>query len=79
MLTDEKKADLKQAIEQAFLPLRCIAKFDDYDQVISFKVLAPNGDVIQEMKDMNVENAKNIAYLKSVLDSVRLALTKKGF
>lgn len=79
MLTDDNKERVRRTIEQAFLPLRCVAKFDDYDKVISFKIFGPDGGVVQKLEDINAENANSKGYLDSVLASVRLILRNKGF
>lgn len=76
MLTDDQ---IKERIENAFGPLRCVAEIWDYGHQIRFKVFDAKGNEILEMPELTLRNVRDEAQLRTVLSVARDRVENKGF
>lgn len=75
MLTDEQ---IKECIENAFSPLKCVAEIWDYEHRIRFKIFDARDNCILEMPELILGSVRDEAQLRMVLLAARERVEKRG-
>ena len=70
---------IKDAVERAFLPLRCFVEISRYEETLRFKVFDTNNQGIIEVSDLLLRQLRDISFLRDVISSARTRVTEKGF
>ena len=71
--------EIKNAVEIAFRPLRCVAEIWDYQRNLKFLVCAPNGDAICEVRSCPLPLFASKDELRRFLTDMRNSVKEKGF
>ncbi len=72
-----EKSDLVGIIENAFKPLKCVAKLQEFNTAIGFRVSLPEGGGIT-YKNPNADSHLNEHVLDSVIRGFRTEVETKG-
>lgn len=78
MLSAETQA-IKDAIEQAFSPLRCAVEVSRYEVKLRFKVFDTDNQGIVEVPELVIRQLHDESYLASIISSTRNRVEEKGF
>jgi hypothetical protein len=70
---------IKEKMENAFKPFRCVAEVWDYGDKLRFKVFDENDDGIIECKSIVTRLLKDKAFLESTIEQARERVKAKGF
>lgn len=76
MLSNE---EIRDAVEKAFRPLRCVAEIWDYDQKLRFRVFDDRDQGIVRVPSLVLRELRSKSNLRSVLSSARAVVEEKGF
>lgn len=76
MLTDKQ---VKETIEGAFSPLRCVVEMPDYQNRVRFKIFDKSGKSIMHVKGLFLRDVRDERQLQAVLSSTRERVIEKGF
>ena len=73
MLTDD---EIKDRVENAFSPHRCVAEVFDYNQKLRFKVFGKNDESLAEMPSIILRKVRDPQILEQILAEVRSRIAK---
>jgi len=68
---------IKEVVERAFLPLRCVAEIWDYDFKLRFKVFDDDGKGLVKMPNIVLDDVRDQSCLEDILRQVRSRIEKK--
>ena len=70
--------EIKEEIESAFSPLRCVAEIWDYGQKLRFKVFDGSDEGVIEMPSIGIGDISDESDLRRLLESARERVEQKG-
>lgn len=71
MQTDENIEKIRERLEGAFKPFRCVAEVFDYEQKLRFRVFDNNGQSIIAMSQILLRDLMNDSYLQGLVEQAR--------
>lgn len=75
MLTD---SEIKQIVENAFLPFQCVAEIWDYKKKLKFKVFDSNGNGVIEAPSLILRDIRDKNSLQTCIESYRDCIKQNG-
>lgn len=70
---------IKEIVEGAFKPLRCVAEIFDYDKKLRFRVFDANSQPIVTVPDLVLSLIRDNEQLAAVVNQARERIEEKGF
>jgi predicted RNase H-like HicB family nuclease len=78
MTSEERNEQIRKELEQAFLPLRCIAVIWDYGARIKFRVFDEQDNMLFEEPELILRHLRQRGVLEGVIAKARKALGKRA-
>lgn len=70
--------EIKEIVERAFRPLRCVAEIRDYGQKLRFRVFDQNDVPIFSCPELLIHTPQDDAQLTAVISQARTEIEGKG-
>jgi hypothetical protein len=70
--------EIKEIIQQAFKPLRCVAEIWDYGEKIRFRVYRPDDKPLIQYSELTMRQAQSDRSLSDLLTEARQRVEEKG-
>jgi predicted RNase H-like HicB family nuclease len=78
MTAEQHNEQIRKELEQAFLPLRCVARIWDYGVRIKFRVFDEQDNMLFEEPELILRHLRQAGALEQVIDKARNAIRKGG-
>ena len=71
--------EIRNIVETAFNPLRCVAEIWDFDQKLRFRVFDPKDEVVLTFPNEVLRHLRDGDALRNVILAARARIEEKGF